>query len=518
MQEKAEPAVKKILALKSWADKQDAVDLLFESVEAELGEEETVLGLHPRFGEWVEKALQKYLEKVAAEADGSPAGPLKTIAEESADSSESSDSSGPESSDSDSSDDEPETNGVAIKTITAEEDENAVPIFVELYNPDDVFEDKGERAEDAPRPCHVPKILHPLAISPTDKPGRMVEEWQLSAHDTAKRIMLRQCTRTVARTLAENKSSRIYIHGREGTGKSAVLATIVASARTSGHIVLYMPDGARLRRHGYYVEPSTTLKGCYDLPILSQEVCSEFLESHEKDLAGFSIPEELKNKHFSRNHNKLIPEAQADDLTVVGLLKLGKETAAIAPMCFSAVMEHLMEQEEKPFLIVMDDFNCYHDYSPSDDHYFHMNYDTNVNKPIPYELITLFKPGLEAMGIFHNVDKEELPAPPKPMKRGGAVVATTESHAIGRRFTDGLTDYAHHSARHQYWESPMKIVEVPRYSLVETEHMISHYELIGVGKLRFDRGDTVMDENEIAYLRMVSGACGQSFLDACLEG
>jgi small subunit ribosomal protein S29 len=346
----------------------------------------------------------------------------------------------------------------------------------------------------------------------------MVEEWQLSAHDTAKRIMLRQCTRTVARTLAENKSSRIYIHGSEGTGKSAVLATIVASARTSGNIVLYMPDGARLSRHGYYVEPSTTLKGFYDLPILSQEVCTEFLESHEKDLAGFSIPEALKTKHFSRNHKKLIPEEQADDLTVVGLLKLGKEIAAIAPMCFSAVMEHLMEQDEKPFLIVMDDFNCYHDYSPNDYHYFHMNYDNNVKKPIPYELITLFKPGLEAMGIFHNVDMEELPGKPKPMKRGGAVVATTESHAIGRRFTDGLTDSAHYCAKHQYWESPIKIVEVPRYSLVECEHMISHYELIGVGKLRFDRGDTVMDENEIAYLQMVSGACGQAFLDACLEG
>ena len=84
----------------------------------------------------------------------------------------------------------------------------------------------------------------------------MVEEWRLSAHDTAKSIMLRQCTREAARMLAENKSSRIYIHGREGIGKSAVLTTIVASARKSGYIVLYMPDGDDMRRHASVVRPS----------------------------------------------------------------------------------------------------------------------------------------------------------------------------------------------------------------------------------------------------------------------
>jgi hypothetical protein len=33
----------------------------------------------------------------------------------------------------------------------------------------------------------------------------MVEEWRLSAHDTAKRIMIRQCMRDAARMVGENK-------------------------------------------------------------------------------------------------------------------------------------------------------------------------------------------------------------------------------------------------------------------------------------------------------------------------
>jgi hypothetical protein len=60
----------------------------------------------------------------------------------------------------------------------------------------------------------------------------MAEEWQLSAHDTAKRIMLRQCMQDAARMVRENNSSQIYIHNWEGIGQSmALLTPIVISAR-----------------------------------------------------------------------------------------------------------------------------------------------------------------------------------------------------------------------------------------------------------------------------------------------
>jgi len=517
VKELAEPEVKTILALATWDDKQDAVDALFERLEADLGEEETVLSLHPRFGEWVEKALQSYLETVAQADDSSTATPtLKTI-DEGTKTNESSDFGLSGNSESDSNDERPyEEPEVAVRKITAEDDATAVPLFLELYDPEDVFEEEtGEKEEGAPRVCNIPKILYPLSVSRTDKTGRMVEEWQLSAHDTAKRIMLRQCTREAARMLAENKSSRIYIHGREGIGKSAVLTTIVASARKSGYIVLYMPDGDDMRRHASVVRPSVLHKGFYDLSNLSQEICAEFLQCHEKDLEGLFITEEVKDKYFSNAQKKLIPDESKDDLSLVGLLKLGKEINAIAPMCYSSVMEYLMEQEEKPFLIAMDGFNGYHEYSHSNDQFYHGSYDPNCFHPIPYELINVFKFALEAMGIFHNHDSEVLPKKPTPMKRGGIIVATTESHALARKYTNGLTESAMHACRHQYWEAPMKVIEVPRYSILEVEHMVSHYELIGLGKLRFDSGETLMDENEMAFLRMVSGCVGQKFLDAC---
>ena len=80
---------------------------------------------------------------------------------------------------------------------------------MDCYNPDD------DNAEETV----VPEILHPLKPHPQDGPGRMVEEWEMSAHNTSKRILLRQCTRSIARTLENNDSSRIYVHGRKGVGK-----------------------------------------------------------------------------------------------------------------------------------------------------------------------------------------------------------------------------------------------------------------------------------------------------------
>jgi small subunit ribosomal protein S29 len=41
-------------------------------------------------------------------------------------------------------------------------------------------------------------------------------------------------------------------------------------------------------------------------------------------------------------------------------------------------------------------------------------------------------------------------------------------------------------------------------------------EAIGIGRLRFDRGDTVMNKNEMGFLRMISGGVGQKLLDNCI--
>ena len=185
--ELAQPKISSIVQLRNWQEKQDAVDELFESLEVQLKEKEEILGLHPKFGHWVETALEEFLRNYQK--------PKQKEAEAAAATEEASDGSKtPEKEE-----------GLSISL----DDVDAHPIFMDCYNPDD------DNAEETV----VPEILHPLKPHPQDGPGRMVEEWEMSAHNTSKRILLRQCTRAIAQTLENNDSSRIYVHGRKGVGK-----------------------------------------------------------------------------------------------------------------------------------------------------------------------------------------------------------------------------------------------------------------------------------------------------------
>jgi hypothetical protein len=156
----AQPKIEGILSLSDLDDKQDAVDKLFESLEEELRKKEEILGKHPHFGKWVERAVEEYLRSVKK------------------------------------------------GDMSSREDDDSVshPVFMDCFNSKD---------EDG----MVPMILSPLKPHERDGPGRMVEEWELSAHKKTKRILLRQCTRSIARTLEENDSSRIFVYGRKGVGK-----------------------------------------------------------------------------------------------------------------------------------------------------------------------------------------------------------------------------------------------------------------------------------------------------------
>lgn len=460
-----DPKLEKIRALKTWEEKQDAVDELFESVEEQLKEGEEILGRQPSFGTWVETGLEKYLEDIQNEDKN-------TL-------------------------DEKQSNG----------DDQAIPLFMDLYDENDAIDSEKEGLV-------VPKILHPLKPhKKADLVGRMVEEWELAAHGGTRRIMLRQSTREIARIMEKNTSFRVFVNGDSGCGKTAALCSIVASARKSGYIVFYAPDGDRLRRDGYYVEPNSRIPGLFDIPILSQEMCENILLSHKADLTGMNASEETRNKFLDDSLRETLPENYSDDLSLVGLLKLGAENDVFAPTCYSIVIETLMNQEDKPFLVVLDEFNCYYDYG----HYFHMDYNADVERvenAIPLDKITLFKPFLDSMGISSNPDekKENL----LPIKRGGIVAAISENRAVARKFTDGLVASAAKEAQANNPSSPMHLVTVPRYSDLEVEHILSNFDVIGIGRLRFDMGDTVIDEQEVSYLRMVSGSNGQQLLEACL--
>jgi len=468
----AKDRVKTISELSSWEEKQDAVDELFEEIEFELKAKDDILGKHPNFGTWVERALEEYLRSIQPGKD-------KTLDDAEKD---------------------------------APNDSDAEPVFMDCFGQSDNEDDV------------TPKILSPLRPKERgDTVGNMLEEWELAAHKSTRRIMLRQSSRAIARLLVEegdHSATRILVSGTRGVGKTAALAAIVASARSSGSIVLYMPDGDQLHKNGFYVEPNAKRQGIYDLPVLSESVCQKFLLSHKSDLAGFEVDKKTLEVYFTDDQLKTLPGDTDAGLSVVDLLEFGAGKTSFAPMCFSASVDVLMKQDEKSFLIVMDEFNCF--FEPG--HYFHADYDEDVKRPIPYDQISLFQPVLDAMALSvlspveAGIDDEEAPKKmPVCMKRGAVIAATTESHAVPRKVTEGLVADALQQASQDDSEVPsIHTIDIPRLSTIEVEHMLANYEATGVGKLRMDRGETVLNAQEVAYLRTVSGGIPQRLLDACI--
>ena len=296
-------------------------------------------------------------------------------------------------------------------------------------------------------------------------------------------------------------------------GQSAAVASIVAAARKSGYIVLYMPDGNRLHRLGYYVEPNPKLPGMFDLPVLSQEVCRELLAVHEADLEGMVASKDIMEEYFTETQLAvdLSAEYSGDSMSLVDLLKAAETHLSCAAMCYSAVVHCLVNQDEKPFLMALDEFNCY--FEPG--HYFHMEYDEDVNQAIPYDKINLFKPAVDAMALSME-DDEDIPfLTPVAPKRGGIVVGISESCAIARKVTDSLTAHANRAASDKTQAVPLVVCEVPRFTELEVDHILANFESIGIGNLRCDKGETVMNKEGIAYIRMVSSSVGQNLLDVC---
>ena len=288
-----------------------------------------------------------------------------------------------------------------------------------------------------------------------------------------------------------------------------MLASIVASARRSGYIVLYMPDGDRLSKNGYFITPNRHREGMFDLQNLSQEVCSELLFSHKDDLDGMEANRETMERYFSENQLKRMETYSGDAISLVELLNYSQEHKPHAPMCFSVVVDRLMNQEEKPFLIVLDEANCYFDHGQ----YFHMEYDENVVNPIPYNQINLFEHALGAIALSTSDDDDDMPTP-KLMKRGGVIFGVTETHGVRRKVTDGLTAFA--QRQELAGNSNLQVVEVPRFSDLECDHILANFEATGVGKLRLDRGDTIMDDHEVAFMKTASGRVGQELLDVSI--
>merc|ERR1712238_422515 len=93
------------------------------------------------------------------------------------------------------------------------------------------------------------------------------------------------------------------------------------------------------------------------------------------------------------------------------------------------------------------------------------------------------------------------------------IVGTTESYAIRRTVTDALTSCAENMDA----KTPTFLcVEVPRFTSLEVDHIIANYEATGIGKLRLDQGTTLMNAQEMEYLKMCSSSIGQRLLDVSI--
>lgn len=412
----------------------------------------------------------------------------------------------------------------------------------------------------------VPRLLYPLKIHPHDGVGRMVEEWQLAANKETKRIMVRDPLREIAKNVSEalrcgaghakegqKGATRVFVAGQRGVGKTATLAGFVASARISGHIVIYLPDGDRLRRHGYYIEPDARRPGVWNLPEIGKELCGELLTSHGDDLRemGIVATREAMAPYLTADHirrafkraykgDESVTEEevqQKTELSLEQLLEVGIGSSALSNGAYATVVSLLMKQTERPFTVVMDEYNCYFDHG----HYFHMNYDEHVRRAIPPNRISVFKPFMDAMGLYPTKAGTDIteryggegsgatPAGDAMMRWGAVIVGTSESRAVKGSFTRALEEAARAQSSSspspslsekggppQQRPPPICVVNVQRFNNLEVQHILYNFEISGVGRLRFDRGNTALNPEEVEYLRLVSGGVGQRLMDSCM--
>ncbi|KAL7522346.1 hypothetical protein ACHAWX_007032 [Stephanocyclus meneghinianus] len=545
--------LKRILALSSWEEKQEGVDALFEVIEERVRDKEPILAKLPDFSERVVDGLEQVLRMVRGRVRMAKKGSVVSAADASGSTDGNDNGTSLETGEM-----TPENIEYAIDVMEVNK-EAPVPIFMDLLklaqqplstpsadddSADNELQTKKSISEFFLRSneAGVPNLVYPLNVHHNEGTGRMVEEWELAANKETKRIMMRDGMKEIARRVVEaanccggevedrKKSAvRVFVTGKRGVGKTATLAGLVASARVSGHIVVYLPDGDRLRKHGFYIEPCPHRKGLYNLPEIAKEFCEQLLTSHGNDLCEMSVTKEDIKEFLSEEQiNRLFSKAKddsdgqeasgtsSDELSLDKILNVGMGSTSLSSGCYGAVISALMNQKKKPFTVVMDEFNCYYDHG----HYFHMDYDENVRKAIPINKITIFKPFMDAMGLYpavagNEITKDDSLGEFSPMMNWGSIiVGMSESRAVRQSFTQALTESARALSQHEV--NPVHVVDLQRFNDVEVQHILYNFEITGIGRLRFDRGYTTLNPEEVEYLRMVSGGLGQPLLDACM--
>ncbi|CAM9625695.1 unnamed protein product [Pylaiella littoralis] len=182
----------------------------------------------------------------------------------------------------------------------------------------------------------------------TDKQEKVVlgsgPIWEeMKALAESKRKPLKGVRRVVVRP-----GQRSYLlTGRRGSGKSCVLNQAVLHARSTGWIVLFVPDGRNLVQKGIYCQPSTVHEGLYDLPVQSLKRLQTLRDAHGDQLKEISIkdPEVLSRHEGAKTLLDVMDKGLAD------------EASELAGTAHYDVMRELLATTEAKVMLAIDEYN-----------------------------------------------------------------------------------------------------------------------------------------------------------------
>eukprot|EP00904_Undaria_pinnatifida_P004005 jgi/Undpi1/13605/HiC_scaffold_9.g03259.m1 len=159
----------------------------------------------------------------------------------------------------------------------------------------------------------------------------------------------------VARVRVRPGQRSYLLSGRRGSGKSCVLNQIVLHARSTGWVVLFVPDARNLVQKGIYCQPSPTFENLYDLPVQSLKRLKTLRNAHA---------DQLKDIHIQ---DPKVLARHGGAKTLLDLVDLGVDDEELAGTVHFDTMRELLATTEAKVLLAVDEYNEL--YQPSHWHY-----------------------------------------------------------------------------------------------------------------------------------------------------
>lgn len=204
---------------------------------------------------------------------------------------------------------------------------------------------------------------------------------------------------------------------------------------------------------------------------------------------------DLLKQYFTDEQLEELNYLNQDKLTVQHITQTGSENSEHSSQCYSYIVDYLTNHQKKyKFIFVVDEYNMYHWRSQ----YYHESWDEDVRYAIPFYRMNLLEPFINP--LKYDTKNENLTI----------ITSVSHSRPVSNERTKQLTETTIKTKKN------VTVLEVPRYSKEEHEAIVAHYECVGLGKLRFDKGKVLNDCHEMNFLYMVSGGIGRHLLNACI--